>query len=92
MSPIFSRALFSLFLILSLTGCITRYGYDDYSGSYATPNASSSYSVPGALSTYSAPGPVHVKGYYRKDGTYVRPHTRTRPDGIRSNSRSYRRK
>lgn len=22
--------------------------------------------------------PVHVKGYYRKDGTYVRPHTRSR--------------
>ena len=26
-------------------------------------------------STYSG-GTVHVKGYYRKDGTYVRPHTR----------------
>lgn len=24
-------------------------------------------------------GPVHVRGYYRKDGTYVRPHTRSRP-------------
>ena len=24
-------------------------------------------------------GDVHVKGYYRKDGTYVRPHTRSRP-------------
>lgn len=23
-------------------------------------------------------GPVQVKGYYRKDGTYVRPHTRSR--------------
>jgi hypothetical protein len=23
-------------------------------------------------------GPVSVKGYYRKDGTYVRPHTRSR--------------
>jgi len=22
---------------------------------------------------------VHVKGYYRKDGTYVRPHTRSKP-------------
>lgn len=22
---------------------------------------------------------VHVRGYYRKDGTYVRPHTRSRP-------------
>lgn len=32
---------------------------------------------------YSAPqpstgGPIQVKGYYRKDGTYVRPHTRQR--------------
>lgn len=24
-------------------------------------------------------GPVHVRGYYRRDGTYVRPHTRRRP-------------
>ena len=24
----------------------------------------------------STGGPVHVKGYYRKDGTYVRSHTR----------------
>lgn len=24
-------------------------------------------------------GPVNVRGYYRKDGTYVRPHTRSRP-------------
>lgn len=24
---------------------------------------------------------VHVKGYYRKDGTYVRPHYRSNPDG-----------
>jgi hypothetical protein len=25
--------------------------------------------------------PVYVNGYYRRDGTYVRPHYRTRPDG-----------
>jgi hypothetical protein len=24
-------------------------------------------------------GTVHVRGYYRRDGTYVRPHTRSRP-------------
>ena len=29
---------------------------------------------------------VHVKGYYRKDGTYVRPHIRSSPDGIKSNN------
>lgn len=30
---------------------------------------------------YGAPagGPVHVRGYHRRDGTYVRPHTRSRP-------------
>jgi hypothetical protein len=25
-------------------------------------------------------GPVHVRGYTRKDGTYVKPHTRSRPN------------
>lgn len=29
---------------------------------------------------------VQVKGYHRKDGTYVRPHVRTYPDGIKSNN------
>lgn len=39
----------------------------------------------GGASRASAPcvtgycGPVNVRGYYRKDGTYVRPHTRSRP-------------
>ncbi len=28
-----------------------------------------------------AGGSVRVRGYYRKDGTYVRPHYRSRPDG-----------
>ena len=27
----------------------------------------------------SAGGPVQVRGYYRRDGTYVHPHTRRRP-------------
>lgn len=34
--------------------------------------------------TYSGGGSVHVKGYYRKDGTYVKSHTRSAPK-----SRSY---
>lgn len=29
--------------------------------------------------TSSSGGRVYVRGYYRKDGTYVRPHTRRRP-------------
>lgn len=32
---------------------------------------------------------VHVKGYYRKDGTYVRPHYRSSPDGNPYNNWSY---
>lgn len=32
---------------------------------------------------------VHVKGYYRKDGTYVQPHWRSSPDGNPYNNWSY---
>lgn len=32
---------------------------------------------------------VYVKGYYRKDGTYVAPHYRSDPDGIITNNYSY---
>lgn len=34
-------------------------------------------------------GNVHVSGYTRKDGTYVQPHYRTAPDGIKTNNWSY---
>jgi hypothetical protein len=33
---------------------------------------------------------VYVGGYFRKDGTYVRPHYRTKADGILENNISYR--
>ena len=36
-----------------------------------------------------AAGRVYVKGYYRKDGTYVRPHYRTAPDSNPYNNYSY---
>ena len=29
---------------------------------------------------------VHVNGYYRGNGTYVQPHYRSSPDGLRSNN------
>jgi len=29
---------------------------------------------------------VYVKGYFRKDGTYVRPHIRSSPDGYKWNN------
>lgn len=32
---------------------------------------------------------VHVRGYYRKDGTYVRPHVRSNPDGNPYNNWSF---
>lgn len=32
---------------------------------------------------------VHVRGYYRKDGTYVQPHYRSSPDGNPYNNYSY---
>lgn len=32
---------------------------------------------------------VYVKGYYRKDGTYVRPHTRSSPNGLKYDNYSW---
>jgi hypothetical protein len=32
---------------------------------------------------------VNVGGYYRSNGTYVKPHKRTAPDSVRSNNYSY---
>lgn len=69
------------------------YGYNQPSDSgYAPP---SSYTAPATSYTYTPPpsygngstgryssysgGDVHVRGYYRKDGTYVVPHTRSAP-------------
>ena len=43
-------------------------------------------------SYYTGGGTVPVRGYFRRDGTYVRPHFRTAPDGIRSNNLSYGRR
>lgn len=33
---------------------------------------------------------VKVKGYYRSDGTYVRPHVRSNPNGVKYDNYSYR--
>ncbi len=41
------------------------------------------------ISYASAQGIVQVRGYYRSNGTYVQPHIRTAPDGIKSNNFSY---
>ena len=34
-----------------------------------------------ALPASHAVADVHVRGHYRKNGTYVRPHMRSNPDG-----------
>ncbi|MBK8330148.1 MAG: hypothetical protein IPL09_11940 [Bacteroidetes bacterium] len=39
--------------------------------------------------TFSAVCQVHVKGYFRKNGTFVESHYRSNPDGILSNNWSY---
>ena len=36
--------------------------------------------------TSTVMGDVYVRGYYREDGTYVRPHYRSDPDGDFSNN------
>lgn len=42
-----------------------------------------------AANPYAAPATVQVRGYTRSDGTYVQPHTRTAPDGVKWNNKSY---
>jgi hypothetical protein len=56
--------------------------YPDYTASsnYSSSSSSSPSSSSRSSSNYSNPGKtVNVKGYYRKNGTYVRPHTRSSP-------------
>lgn len=43
-----------------------------------------------SLFSSSALCDVRVRGYHRKDGTYVQPHYRSDPDGDRSNNWSTR--
>jgi hypothetical protein len=46
----------------------------------SNPSSTPNYSSPSSGTSSSTPGTdVNVKGYYRKDGTYVRPHTRSAP-------------
>jgi hypothetical protein len=43
-----------------------------------------------AIMASSAMADVHVKGYYRSNGTYVEPHVRTAPDHNPCNNYSSR--
>jgi hypothetical protein len=53
--------------------------YSSGSTSNYTKNQSYSPSQNSYKSKSSSGGTVQVKGYYRKDGTYVKPHTRSAP-------------
>jgi len=39
-----------------------------------------------AFMSYLAAKDVRVKGYYKKNGTYVRPHIRSSPDAVKWNN------
>ncbi|CAM3484485.1 hypothetical protein [Flavobacterium chungbukense] len=57
--------------------------YSSSSSSSTTSNYTNSQSYRSVQNSYKpksySNGTVQVKGYYRKDGTYVRPHTRSAP-------------
>jgi len=54
---------------------------DNYQGvkKYNYSNSSNYNSYKSSSSQSSSSGTVNVKGYYRKNGTYVKPHTRSAP-------------
>lgn len=56
-----------------------RYVGNKIGGRYARSTYTPSVSSPSSLPPTNSGGSVQVKGYYRKDGTYVRPHTRSAP-------------
>lgn len=70
----------------SYPGHIKAYTRHTYAGSSHT--GGSSYSGSGKSRPLFKTGPVAVRSYTRKDGTRVAAHTRTHPDGIRSNNHS----
>lgn len=61
------------------SGWVYNPSYTTYSNYTETNYQSPTSSSYGSGSSSSSGGTVHVKGYTRKDGTYVRPHTRSSP-------------
>lgn len=53
-----------------------RCHYNRHPSTYSPSGSNSAQGIALCVSSYC--GPVQVKGYYRKNGTYVRPHTRSR--------------
>lgn len=60
------------------------------SASYLSGDSAAGSSYDGAPCVTGSCGSVSVRGYYRKDGTYVRPHTRSRPGSGSGRSRGRR--
>ncbi|WP_148042732.1 hypothetical protein [Pedobacter jejuensis] len=58
---------------------ISSYRYGRLAPTSPTYTPSRSYGSGSTKTTKSTGGTVHVKGYTRKDGTYVKPHTRSAP-------------
>ncbi len=86
--------LFSDVFVNAHSGRTDRYGghNDRKNGGYHYHNSGTvrRQSVTRTNTTNKAiAGRVKVRGYYRKDGTYVRPHYRTAPDGNPRNNYSF---
>lgn len=74
-------------LLLALAVAVSLFGNPVWAGRGGGPRSHSS------STGHAKGGTTHVKGYYRKDGTYVRPHTRRLSGSTPSGStwgRSYR--
>lgn len=73
------RILAATLLVMSLAFAPIHQA--DARGSHGSSHSSSSHS-----SKSHSTGDVHVKGYYKKDGTYVAPHYRSHPDHSYNNN------
>src|SRR5689334_20087517 len=76
-----------LFMVFS-TGLLAQKGGRS-SGARASTRSSTRSRGTSTRSGTGSAGAVHVRGYYRKDGTYVEPHYRSAPDGIPYNNYSF---
>src|SRR5258708_6012188 len=88
------RALVMLVLVVASTPVFARGSHSSsssHSSHTSTHRSSSSHSSPHATSTraphsFSAAPSTGVRGYSKRDGTYVPQHHRTTPDRARSNN------
>lgn len=78
---------------IALAKTSTGFSGKSFGGFGSIPKSGSSFkSAPkssGSFPNRSYGGDVHVKGYYRSDGSYVQPHMRSGADGTTRNNFSY---